>query len=105
MLKGDMGYKIKLDPLAKLDIDDNIDWYEQQQPGLGIRFYQNVKDAFRLIEQNPFSFPIKYKNTRATVVNAFPFTIYYIINQENNTIAILSVFKTPQHPDKWKSRT
>jgi len=59
-----MSYKIKLDPLAKLDIDDNIDWYEQQQPGLGSRFYEYVKDTFRLIEQNPSSF-LADKNTHS----------------------------------------
>lgn len=51
-----MSYRIILDPHAKFDIDDNIDWYEQQQSGLGTRFYENVKDTFRLIEQNPSSF-------------------------------------------------
>lgn len=29
-----MSFKIKLDALAKLKIEDNIDWYEEQQPGL-----------------------------------------------------------------------
>jgi plasmid stabilization system protein ParE len=100
-----MSYKIKLDPLAKLDIDDNIDWYEQQQPGLGSRFYEHVKEVFRLIEQNPSSFPVKYKNTRAATVKTFPFTIHYIIDKKNKTVAVLSVFKTPQDPDKWKKRT
>ena len=100
-----MSYKIKLDPFAKIDIDDNIDWYEQQQSGLGLRFYEYVKTTFRLIEQNPLSFPVKYKNTRAAVVNKFPFTINYYIDKENKIVAILSVFKTPQDPDKWKNRT
>ncbi len=100
-----MSYKIKLDPLAKIDIDDNIDWYEQQQSGLGLRFYEYVKTTFRLIEQNPLSFPVKYKNTRVAVVNKFPFAINYYIDKENKIVAILSVFKTPQDPDKWKKRT
>ena len=100
-----MSYKIKLDPLAKLDIDDNIDWYEQQQAGLGSRFYEHVKDTFRLIEQNPSSSPVKYKKTRVVPVKKFPFTIHYLIDKKNKAIAILSVFKTPQAPEKWKKRT
>lgn len=60
-----MSYKIKLDPLAKNDIDDNIDWYNQQQPNLGNRFYKHVKETLGLIEQNPFSFPIKYNEQDA----------------------------------------
>lgn len=100
-----MSYKIKLDPLAKLDIDDNIDWYNQQQPDLGSRFYEHLKDAFRIIEQNPFSFPVKYKDTRTVPVKTFPFTIHYLVDKKNKTIAVLSVFKTSQDRDKWKKRT
>ena len=100
-----MSYKIILDPFSKLDIDDNIDWYEQQQPGLGSRFYEHVKETFGWIQQNPFSFPVKYKKTRAVPVKTFPFTVHYIIDKKNKTVAILSVFKTPQDPDKWKNRS
>lgn len=99
-----MSYTLKLDPLAKLDIENNIDWYEEKQTGLGSRFYDQVKIIFDLIQQNPYSFPQKYKNTRAVPVRDFPFTIHYIIDKQNKVIAILSVFKTPQNPQKWKSR-
>ncbi|MGV8091139.1 MAG: type II toxin-antitoxin system RelE/ParE family toxin [Mangrovibacterium sp.] len=99
-----MSYKIKLDPLAKLDVDDNIDWYNQCQPKLGTRFYQNVKETIKLIKQNPYSFQEKYKNTRAVPVVTFPFTIHYWVDEKNKTIAILSVFKTSQDPDKWEKR-
>jgi len=57
-----------------------------------------------LILQNPYSFPIKYKNTRAVPVKDFPFTIHYFIDKQNKVIAILSVFKTPQNPQKWEKR-
>ena len=100
-----MSYKIKLDPLARLDIEDNIDWYNQQQPKLGNRFYKHVKETLKLIKQNPFSFPVKYKNTRSVPVKKFPFTIHYLVDNENKNVAILSVFKTVQNPTKWEKGT
>ena len=43
-----MSYTLKLDPLAKFDIDDNIEWYEKKQNGLGSRFYDQVKTTLHL---------------------------------------------------------
>ncbi len=94
-----------LDPLAKLDIDDNIDWYEEKQVGLGSRFYDKVKTILDLIEQNPYIFPVKYKNTRTAPVSDFPFTVHYFIDKQNMVVAVLCIFKTPQSPQKWKKRT
>ncbi len=100
-----MSYTLKLDPLAKIDIDENIDWYEEKQIGLGNRFYEQLKITLHLIEQNPLLFPVKYKKTRAVPVKDFPFTVHYFIDKQNMIIAVLSVFKTPQTPQKWKKRT
>ncbi|MCG8310272.1 MAG: type II toxin-antitoxin system RelE/ParE family toxin [Cytophagales bacterium] len=90
---------------AKLDIDDNIDWYEKKQTGLGDRFYQQVKDSINTIKLKPYAFQVRYKDTRAIPVKTFPFTIHYTIDEANKIIAVLSVFKTPQNPEKWKNRT
>ena len=100
-----MSYTLKLDPLAKIDIDENIDWYEEKQIRLGNRFYDQIKITLDLIEQNPVQFPVKYKKTRAVPVKDFPFTVHYFIDKQNMIIAVLSVFKTPQNPQKWKKRT
>ena len=100
-----MSYTLKLDPLAKFDIDDNIEWYEKKQTGLGSRFYDQVKTTLHLIEQNPHQFPVKYKKTRAVPVKDFPFTVHYFIDKQNMIVAVLSVFKTPQDPKKWTKRT
>jgi len=100
-----MSHKVILDPLAKQDLDDNIDWYNLRQPGLGNRFYGKVKDTLRLVGQNPFGFPVKYKDTRAVPVNTFPFTVHYLVDKKKKVVAVLSIFKTPQDPEKWKKRT
>jgi len=55
------GYKIKIEPEAHQDIQEAIDWYNQQQPGLGRRFHTEVKVSFKKLEIHPF-FQIRYDN-------------------------------------------
>ncbi len=37
-------YKINLSPEAPQDIQDAIEWYENQQKGLGKRFFSSYKN-------------------------------------------------------------
>jgi hypothetical protein len=45
----------KVNPQAKLDIQDQIYYYNKQQKGLGKRFHNDVKSTFKNILKNPFS--------------------------------------------------
>lgn len=49
-----MAFKLKLEPLAKFDIQQEINYYNSKQKGLGKRFYDEVKAAFAVIKKNPF---------------------------------------------------
>jgi hypothetical protein len=100
-----MNYRLKVDPYARIELEDHIEWYNMKQAGLGNRLFNNIKEAFSRIEQNPFGYALRYKNTRAIPLKKFPFTIHYVIDEENKTIGILSFFKTHQNPEKWKRRT
>ncbi len=38
-----MAFKIKIEPEAHQDIQQGIDWYNEQQSGLGRKFHAEVK--------------------------------------------------------------
>jgi len=99
-----MKYRLKVDPLARIELEDHIEWYNRKQSGLGNRFFKDIKEALADIKQNPSGYALKYKNTRSFPMKKFPFTIHFIIDEENKTIGILSFFKTHQDPEKWKKR-
>jgi anthranilate synthase component 1 len=44
---------LRLRPEARLDLDAAARWYEAQEPGLGRRFLQEVRQAFHRIRTNP----------------------------------------------------
>jgi len=44
---------LRLRPEARLDLEAAARWYEAQEPGLGRRFLEEVRQAFRRIQSNP----------------------------------------------------
>lgn len=47
-------YSIKLEPEAKIDIQDAIDYYNFKEKGLGKKFYQTIVKSFDMLSQNPY---------------------------------------------------
>jgi len=98
-------YKLKIEPEAKDDIQDNIKWYNEQQKSLGKRFYKEVKDFLNSLETNPF-YAIKYDNIRCLPLKKFPYTIHFSVNEDDNIIIVRAVFQTsrkPKHVTKEKN--
>ena len=48
-----MGFKIKIEPLAKFDIQTEINFYNSKQKRLGKKFHTEIKEYFKAILQTP----------------------------------------------------
>ena len=62
----------KVNPQAKIDIQEQIDYYNNQQKGLGKRFHNDVKSTFIAIRKNPL-FQIRYKKITLTLLQEIGF--------------------------------
>ena len=92
-------FKLKIEPKAKIDIQDNISWYNKQQKGLGRKFHKEVKEYLDSLKANPF-YELKYDNIRCLPLKKFPFTIHFSVNEDERFVIARSVFKTSQDPTK-----
>ena len=45
---------------AEDELTDAHDWYEEQRPALGNRFYNEINYYLTLLEKNPYLFSVKY---------------------------------------------
>jgi plasmid stabilization system protein ParE len=54
-----MAFKIKIEPDARLDIQEAIDWYNKQQKGLGKKFHADLLKHIDSLAKNPH-FEIRY---------------------------------------------
>lgn len=91
-----------LRPEAEEDISNAARWYEEQHPGLGHEFLDEIKDTFTQIREFPESFSSVHQEVRRALTRRFPFGIYYQIEEERIVIfAILHGSRSPRH---WRSR-
>jgi plasmid stabilization system protein ParE len=87
---------------ARTDIDDARDWYENQQPGRGDSFIDEVRDQLDKIGQNPQQYGRVNRNTRAAPLPTSKFIVYY--RTEPNRVVVVAVQHAAADPRKWKRR-
>ena len=97
-------YKSNILQLAKEDIREAALWYEEKQTGLGKRFTQQVREKVSFIKENPKACNVRYDNVRTAILNAFPFMLHYVIDENNKTVIISAVLHTSRNPELWKKR-
>lgn len=90
-------YNLQINPQAFDDVQKGIDYYNQQQKGLGIKFHISAKSTFSIIRKSP-GFQIRYDNIRCYKVKRFPYMIHFSVN--DNTINIHAVVHTALNPDE-----
>ena len=98
-----MDYIYQLSEEAEEDVIEGYEWYEKRQLGLGDRFISALDLARQKIIANPKTYNIIYKGkVRSFLVSKFPYIVLYIVN--GNSIDVIAIFNTNQHPRKWEQR-
>lgn len=92
-------FKVIISPYAHNDIEQAMDYYNEQTRGLGKRFLKEVKNTANSINKNPF-FQIRYNDVRCLLVKKFPFMIHYSVNEKNKLIFIHAVIHTSLNPEE-----
>lgn len=97
-----MALHLIIDPRAISDVQQAIDYYEEQQIGLGERFENALNKHLIELEKNPF-FRIRYDNVRCLPVRKFPYMVHFTIDEDKGVVIIRAVFHTSLDPLKWKT--
>lgn len=85
---------------AEDELADAYDWYEEQQPQLGNRFYNEINYYLNLLEKDPYLFPVKYaEELRIASTNKFPYIIIYWIDEAKRIVYVVSIFHTSREPE------
>jgi len=98
-----MTYTIQFHPQIKYEIKDSYNWYESKTIGLGESLLLELEDAFSLIQEAPHIWSKKRNIFSRYVVQRFPFSIYYTVENEN--IYIYAVAHSSRKPYYWKERS
>ncbi|MFA6058753.1 MAG: type II toxin-antitoxin system RelE/ParE family toxin [Taibaiella sp.] len=97
-----MSYKIKLMPLAALEIIEAYDWYEEQRENLGTDFLNELDNFYESLHTNPLTYSFYDEHVRNGKINRFPYSVVYEIIE--HSIVIYSVFMSKQDPVKKRKK-
>lgn len=88
-------------PEAESDLDSAFSWYEQQRPGLGSEFFDEVTVAFNRIRSHPLAYMEVEGAIRRAFTRRFPYAIYFELEAH---IYVFAVLHQKQDSYRWRSR-
>jgi len=88
---------------AQSELDDAVEWYNEQAKGLGLKFLDDMDRAIRRSASYPLSCAEIEKGLRRCLLTRFPFGIIYGI--ENKTIIVVAAAHLHRKPRYWSDRT
>jgi hypothetical protein len=83
-------FRLVIKPPVGLTLSEVYCWYEEQLPGLGERFLNEVDASFKKLTILPHSYSLLTENYRQLVLRHFPYKIIFEIIEKD--IVIYSVF-------------
>jgi plasmid stabilization system protein ParE len=95
-------YYLVSDVASEADIEAAFEWYESEQPGLGIEFLDEVRDVYTRILDGPFKYQELPSGIRRAITRRFPYGIYFAV--EDDYIVVVAVLDTARDPAEWQSR-
>ena len=95
-----MDFKVMVSKKAQDEIENASDYYAEINRTLAFKFFSELTETYDKLTLNP-NYQIKHKNYRAIPLKIFPFLLFYIVDENNKTIKILSCFHTSQNSKKY----
>ena len=84
-----MAVEVRFSAKARIELENAIEWYENQKINLGMEFLNAVENAVSKIKSNPDRFPSKNLPVRHLPLRRFPFTIFYEADADKIWIAAI----------------
>ena len=91
--------KVIFDELAQEEFNDAIEYYEFEVEGLGKKFKEEIKRAFRIIKRFPKIGVVDEGDIRIYILHKFPYKILYSI--EKDYIYIIAIAHMHREPNYW----
>ena len=92
--------RIEYSEAAELELNQAIDFYNNQVKGLGYEFAAEVQKSQRLIETHPNAWTPLSPVWRRCRTERFPYGLIY--TGRNGNILIVAVMHLARNPTKWQ---
>ncbi|MAW96088.1 MULTISPECIES: type II toxin-antitoxin system RelE/ParE family toxin [unclassified Leeuwenhoekiella] len=99
-----MKYRIILFPKVLEDLKEAKKWYAAINPKLAEDFKLEVNKEMDYIAHNPQYYQFKYKELRQSLVNRFPYSIFYKLEKQQRQIIVFAVLHSRRNPKLARDR-
>ncbi len=96
-------YRLVSEPSVDLDVEAAFEWYENERPGLGAEFLDELRAL--VITASPTdrsSNQVLRGGIRRALLKRFPYAVYFAI--EADIVVVVAVLHASRNPAKWQRR-
>jgi plasmid stabilization system protein ParE len=94
-----MTFKVIAEVEAKRDWNEAVDWYEEHEPGVGLRFDETIRAFLQTLSRHPERFRLATRLTRkAKMPDPWPYSVYFVINMEFREVKVLAIWHGARDP-------
>lgn len=94
--------KVRLLAAARQELDDAVAWYDEQAPGLGREFLDEIDRAVRRAAAFPMSCPEIEPDMHRCLLARFPYGL--IFGVDGQTLVVVAVAHLHRAPRYWADR-
>lgn len=94
-----MDYSLIVSPRAQKEVEKAIEVYISSVVNTPNSFIIQLQSVYNTLKINPF-FKVRYKNVRSLKLKKYPYSLYFVVNENRNTVRILSCFHNKLDPKK-----
>jgi plasmid stabilization system protein ParE len=95
--------RVTFNELAERELSDAAQYYEHEQPGLGVAFITEVRRCAEALAEHPESGPIVLGAIRRRLCQRFPYGLLYTV--AGHELRILAIMNLKRRPWYWVGRT
>lgn len=95
-------YRLVAEPAVDGDVEAAFDWYENESPGLGLEFLDELRATYGRIAAAPLSYRDLRLGIRRALLRRFPYAVYFAA--EELTVVVLAVLHAHRGPAAWQRR-
>jgi plasmid stabilization system protein ParE len=97
-----MARQLVLFPLVNDDVQETLDWYFREEPGLDDRFLASLDEVLLIAVSHPESFPIYFARFRRALLDTFPYAVFYEFDDDQ--VRVYGVLHCSRSPSTMKRR-
>ena len=99
-----MSLRLIIRPEAEADIRETIQWYEEQQSGLGWQFAEETGKSIRRALGNPRAYRLmrRQPHVRRVLMHRFPYRIFYLLRED--ALVVFAIIHGKRQEANWVER-